>query len=39
MNIYYDTPDGTSVRDYIYVVDLRLGHIKAIEKIRKIDGV
>ena len=39
MNIYYDTPDGTSVRDYIHVVDLSLGHIKVIEKIRKIDGV
>lgn len=28
----YDTPDGTGVRDYIHVVDLALGHIKAIEK-------
>ncbi len=27
----YDTPDGTGVRDYIHVVDLALGHIKAIE--------
>ena len=35
----YDTPDGTGVRDYIHVVDLSLGHIKAIEKIRKMDGV
>jgi len=26
----YDTPDGTGVRDYIHVVDLALGHIKAI---------
>ena len=28
----YDTPDGTGVRDYIHVVDLAVGHIKAIEK-------
>ena len=31
----YDTPDGTGVRDYIHVVDLAKGHIKAIEKIDK----
>jgi UDP-glucose 4-epimerase len=35
----YDTPDGTGVRDYIHVVDLSIGHIKAIEKIRKMNGV
>lgn len=34
----YDTPDGTGVRDYIHVVDLSLGHIKAIEKIMKETG-
>ena len=28
----YDTPDGTCVRDYIHVLDLALGHIKAIKK-------
>lgn len=28
----YDTPDGTSVRDYIHVVDLARGRVKAIEK-------
>lgn len=28
----YDTPDGTGVRDYIHVVDLARGHLKAIEK-------
>jgi len=27
----YDTPDGTGVRDYIHVVDLALGHVKAVE--------
>ena len=27
----YDTPDGTGVRDYIHVVDLAKGHVKAIE--------
>lgn len=35
----YDTPDGTGVRDYIHVVDLALGHVKAIEKLQKKDGV
>lgn len=29
----YETPDGTGVRDYIHVVDLALGHVKAVEKI------
>ncbi|RNC85332.1 MAG: UDP-glucose 4-epimerase GalE [Balneola sp.] len=29
----YPTPDGTGVRDYIHVVDLALGHLKAIQKI------
>ncbi len=29
----YDTPDGTGARDYIHVVDLALGHVKAVEKI------
>lgn len=29
----YDTKDGTGVRDYIHVVDLAKGHIKAIEKL------
>ncbi len=29
----YDTPDGTGVRDYIHVVDLAVGHVKALEKI------
>lgn len=31
----YDTHDGTGVRDYIHVVDLALGHVKAVEKILK----
>ena len=31
----YDTPDGTGVRDYIHVVDLAVGHIKALEKLDK----
>lgn len=35
----YDTPDGTGVRDYIHVVDLAIGHVKAIEKLKKKDGV
>lgn len=29
----YNTPDGTGVRDYIHVVDLANGHVKALEKI------
>ena len=29
----YDTPDGTGVRDYIHVVDLAIGHVKAIDYI------
>lgn len=34
----YDTVDGTGVRDYIHVVDLAIGHIKALEKVsEKID--
>ena len=35
----YPTRDGTGVRDYIHVVDLAKGHIKAIEKAMKSDGV
>ena len=34
----YDTPDGTGVRDYIHVVDLALGHIKAVEKVMSGTG-
>lgn len=35
----YDTPDGTGVRDYIHVVDLAKGHVKALEKISDIHQV
>lgn len=35
----YPTHDGTGVRDYIHVVDLSLGHLKALAKIRKDKGV
>ena len=35
----YDTPDGTGVRDYIHVVDLAIGHIKALEKLVTNPGV
>ena len=31
----YDTKDGTGVRDYIHVVDLAIGHIKALEKTKE----
>ena len=35
----YPTPDGTGVRDYIHVVDLAIGHIKALDKLRENPGV
>ena len=35
----YNTPDGTGVRDYIHVVDLSKGHLKAIHKIMNCKGV
>lgn len=35
----YDTPDGTGVRDYIHVVDLALGHVKALKKIEPGSGL
>ena len=35
----YDTPDGTGVRDYIHVVDLAIGHIKALNKIKENAGL
>ena len=34
----YDTPDGTGVRDYIHVVDLALGHLKALERLADKPG-
>lgn len=35
----YDTHDGTGVRDYIHVVDLAKGHLKALEKLQKNPGL
>lgn len=35
----YDTPDGTGVRDYIHVVDLAIGHIKALRKLATKPGL
>lgn len=35
----YDTPDGTGVRDYIHVVDLAKGHVKALEKMDEDCGL
>ena len=35
----YDTPDGTGVRDYIHVVDLAKGHVKALKKIGENPGL
>ena len=35
----YDTPDGTGVRDYIHVVDLAKGHVKALKAIEENCGV
>ena len=37
LNVYgnnYPTPDGTGVRDYIHVVDLALGHLRALERLQ-----
>ncbi len=33
----YPTPDGTGVRDYIHVVDLALGHLKALEALSRLE--
>jgi len=35
----YSTPDGTGVRDYIHVVDLAIGHLKALDKLAQKPGV
>ena len=35
----YPTPDGTGVRDYIHVMDLAIGHVNAIDKIKENPGV
>lgn len=35
----YDTIDGTGVRDYIHVVDLALGHLKALDNMASKKGV
>lgn len=35
----YDTPDGTGVRDYIHVVDLAIGHVKALQMVEKNAGL
>ena len=34
----YDTPDGTCIRDYIYVVDLAKAHVKAMERVLDTDN-
>ncbi|MBN1277999.1 MAG: UDP-glucose 4-epimerase GalE, partial [Deltaproteobacteria bacterium] len=35
----YPTPDGTGVRDYIHIVDLALGHVKALERLEDNLGI
>ncbi len=35
----YPTPDGTGIRDYIHVVDLALGHLKALDRLASNPGV
>lgn len=35
----YDTPDGSGVRDYIHVLDLAHGHVKALEKLSEKPGL
>lgn len=32
----WDTPDGTGVRDYIHIVDLARGHVKALDRIKNL---
>lgn len=42
LNVYgadYPTPDGTGVRDYIHVVDLVRGHLKALQRLEAVRGV
>ena len=42
LNIFggdYPTPDGTGVRDYIHVVDLAIGHVKALQRLLNRPGV
>lgn len=42
LNIFgndYNTHDGTGVRDYIHVVDLAKGHLKALDKILDTNGI
>ena len=42
LNVYgndYNTPDGTGVRDYIHVMDLADGHLKALDYIQKHPGL
>ncbi|CAN7426337.1 UDP-glucose 4-epimerase GalE [Pseudorhodoferax sp. LjRoot39] len=34
----YPTPDGTGVRDYIHVVDLAVGHLRALERLQTQEG-
>ncbi len=34
----YDTPDGTGVRDYLHVVDLAIGHLKALDRLGTQQG-
>lgn len=35
----YPTPDGTCIRDYIHVLDLATGHVKALERLKKNAGL
>ena len=35
----YPTADGTGVRDYIHVVDLAIGHLKALDKLAENPGI
>jgi len=35
----WDTPDGTGVRDYIHVVDLAVGHLRALDRIADREGL
>ena len=37
--VEFETHDGTGVRDYIHVVDLAIGHVKALDYLNKNTGV
>ena len=42
LNVYgedYPTPDGTGIRDYVHVVDVAIGHLRALDRLREKPGL